>query len=326
MSLTSLLRSPSPIRTWFVEMFPHVGRFVIVLNNELEAAEPIGNLKLPPPETGIIGMAFDYRARLYFAPFNPYETAAWGGASLFANEWRKGPLRRKLEMVQINNKLVPRPEVEMHRIFEATKRMISEWRPWHRRLRKAKENSLNSRCLVLAHFEQFYRSAFPPEESPLFEELIWGSRAWKIQRRIARPRLLDDLRALSWSFYRRWRSYLRDPVVLNPTFMGSGDIGGADADFILGETLVDLKSSRRPRPIGRKEVWQLLGYVLLDYRDEYGIRSVGFDFPRHGLTRCWPVEALMAQLSGKSCPLPDWRRKFRRVVRAMQRQARGLAK
>jgi hypothetical protein len=47
--------------------------------------------------------------------------------------------------------------------------------------------------------------------------------------------------------------------VCGPVFTGSADIGGADADYILGGLLLDCKATKDPRKLGRSEFYQLAG-------------------------------------------------------------------
>ena len=54
------------------------------------------------------------------------------------------------------------------------------------------------------------------------------------------------------------------PLFLNPTFGPySVAVGGADADVITGETLVDIKTTSDPAQDRRRNIRQLIGYFLL---------------------------------------------------------------
>ena len=54
---------------------------------------------------------------------------------------------------------------------------------------------------------------------------------------------------------------LGEPCHLGPTFDGSGCVGGADADMILGTSLIDVKTTVDPK-VTRDGLWQILGYAL----------------------------------------------------------------
>ena len=84
------------------------------------------------------------------------------------------------------------------------------------------------------------------------------------------------------------------PYFANPMFAGSIAIGGADADFVIGDTLFELKAIKALAPAAvRKALQQLVGYCLLDLDDRYGIRSVGVYFVRQEWVCSWPLWRLV---------------------------------
>ncbi|GAA3485484.1 hypothetical protein [Streptomyces yanii] len=91
-----------------------------------------------------------------------------------------------------------------------------------------------------------------------------------------------------------------------PVFAASSDLGGADADFIAGGLLIDCKATTRPHKIGRAEVQQLAGYLLLDYDDTYRIDQVGFYLSRQGTLIAWTVPEFLTTLGSRK-PLPQLR-------------------
>lgn len=81
-----------------------------------------------------------------------------------------------------------------------------------------------------------------------------------------------------------------------PTFAGTRDVGGADADLILDRTLIDIKAYTDPRRIGRVELYQLVGYALLDYDDAYQLESAGFYLARSGSLVSWHLDDLLTAM------------------------------
>ena len=146
-----------------------------------------------------------------------------------------------------------------------------------------------------------------------------------MRQRVCTPALLQDLRDLSYRFYRRWEQGFGKPVTLNPTFAGSRLVGGADADIIVERTLFELKTSQQARPVDREHLWQILGYVLLDFEDAHHIKAVGFDFARHDVTRSWAVEELTGILAGSRRPIADWRRQAQGVCESLEPFRRARA-
>ena len=86
-----------------------------------------------------------------------------------------------------------------------------------------------------------------------------------------------------------------ETLLLNPTFgESSAMVGGADADLIAGDLLIDIKTTTK-KAMNPTELDQLFGYFLLarnerktdpDFPD---IRRVGLYFSRHGHLCTWNV-------------------------------------
>lgn len=81
----------------------------------------------------------------------------------------------------------------------------------------------------------------------------------------------------------------KDKCYLNPTFgRGSSLVGGADADLIIDNTLIDIKVTKNLR-LDRKHIDQVLGYYLLSLiggvnsnPNDRPIENIGIYFARHG--------------------------------------------
>jgi len=114
-------------------------------------------------------------------------------------------------------------------------------------------------------------------------------------RLAAHPGPFDDLRQLPAA-----------QRVCGPVFDGSLHVGGADADFILRGQLIDCKATIRPERMGRAELYQLAGYLLLDYSDSYSIDSVGLYLSRQGALIDWNVADFLGFM-GAQLELPDLR-------------------
>ncbi|GAU71331.1 hypothetical protein SSP35_34_00160 [Streptomyces sp. NBRC 110611] len=87
--------------------------------------------------------------------------------------------------------------------------------------------------------------------------------------------------------------------VCGPAFDGSTDVGGADADFILDGKLIDCKATIRPGRLGQAEIYQLVGYLLLDYSNAYAINGVGLYLSRQGALIDWSVEDFLGLLGAR---------------------------
>ncbi|MEU5482818.1 UvrD-helicase domain-containing protein [Streptomyces mirabilis] len=103
--------------------------------------------------------------------------------------------------------------------------------------------------------------------------------------------------------------------ICGPVFTGSADIGGADADFVLDGLLLDCMSAKNPRKLGRDEIYQLAGYLLLDYDDALGINQVGLYLSRQGGLITWRATDFL-KLLGSTLALPDLRAAFRQHLQS----------
>ena len=83
-------------------------------------------------------------------------------------------------------------------------------------------------------------------------------------------------------------------VVSGPTFAGSRSVRGADADVIVGGTLIDIKATVSPERAKPEMFGQLLGYVLLDSDDQYAITGAGIFLARQGTLVSWTLSELLA--------------------------------
>lgn len=157
---------------------------------------------------------------------------------------------------------------------------LTELEPVSRELSEDDEQLLCRYCYVLGLLEELHRAGLKIK-SPLFTL----SRRATLDDLLALPPQIwvDDLCALSRAFAPTVPEFAREPLVLNPIFAGSGDIGGADADLVSAGCLVDIKTTVDPKFTRTRLLYQLLGYVFLDYDDVYAINSVGVYLSRQAL-------------------------------------------
>jgi len=85
----------------------------------------------------------------------------------------------------------------------------------------------------------------------------------------------------------------------------------------INATALDVKTTVDPKFTRTRLLYQLLGYVLLDYDDAYAIRSVAVYLSRQGLLIRWRLDDLLPTLlDGKQTNLAELRGSFRQAVRA----------
>ena len=93
----------------------------------------------------------------------------------------------------------------------------------------------------------------------------------------------------------------------------------ADCDLVAGGMLVELKTTVKKPSLGVADLWQLLGYVLMDYVDEFGITDVALFSARYGYLRQWNLDALLTQLAGRPVTAAEMRAEFRALLESCSR-------
>jgi hypothetical protein len=68
---------------------------------------------------------------------------------------------------------------------------------------------------------------------------------------------------------------------VNPTFTLSRLLGGADANFIIGNTIFQVITTGKTHPLTLEKVLQPIGYHMADLHNEYAITHVCWYFSRH---------------------------------------------
>ena len=87
-------------------------------------------------------------------------------------------------------------------------------------------------------------------------------------------------------------------------------------------TAPPLQVDHDPGKLGRDEIYQLAGYLLPDYPDEYGISRVGLYLSRQGATITWDVDEFL-RLLGSAEPPPELRERLRRYLTACRARSRS---
>lgn len=109
----------------------------------------------------------------------------------------------------------------------------------------------------------------------------------------------------------------RGTWALGPSFTGSRLIK-ADADVITAGLLLDLKTTtaRFSLPVG--DLYQIIGYALLDTDDEFGLSQVGLFSARYGHLATWELSSLLGALAEREVSVPALRAEFRELLLAHQ--------
>jgi hypothetical protein len=318
MSLTDHLRdSGSPVRAYLDGVSPSLadmqGRSsrAQAMAQALGLAGLAGGTTIVPPLSGVdaarAGTAIDFRARVALGGFDPHDSAAALGVAVL-------PLYQ--DMVENGSHRVR----VLAEAFDVSVRILES--PFD-------EAELDRAALVLAHCEQVYRGGHLTLGGSLGETLDRVDDGLAFARGIDAPSLVDlrTLMEVNTGQLDEWRVRVAggDRLELNPVFAGSGLVGGADADWLVGDTLIDSKAYEKLTvPTLRGFLRQLLGYVMLDLDDALGIRRVGLWLPRQSLTMVWSLDRLLGE--GSRELLPKLREGFRVAAGRQQLAVREAVK
>ncbi len=326
MSLTSHLKDPrSSIAQFIQQRFSRSIAITKVANPQLRSCNTIKPATTSTWPYDKIGTALDYRIRYSFAITPVKQLVAWHGALHFItkpwenendvpfdwNDVPEGiggiPLHTNGTGSPFNVAQGPYPLRLILSFFDRLDATLQAVQPVGRLLEPEIERLLARFCYVLALFEEVYRSGLS-EDSPLLVPTPKASVDELLA--ISEGGWIDDLCALSTVFYDNYHHLLTQPHVLNPTFSGSRDVGGADADLVVDGCLIDIKTSITPQ-IKAKYLYQLAGYLLLDYDDKLQVDSVGIYMARQGILFTWPVVEFLHLLTGnETVSLSQLRQEF----------------
>ena len=178
------------------------------------------------------------------------------------------------------------------RFFTDTHQFIRDARPSAHTLTARQEHELSARCIIMAVLEQSART------SPYRSGLLHSTDIHHPEDlfRLIRQPWIDDVTALARNAATVLDSQTDRPHTPNPTFDGSPDVGGADADIIIDTCLIDIKTTINPALKG-EWLHQILSYTLLDYSDQHRIDRVAVLMPRQSTMPTWPISQFMDTLS-----------------------------
>jgi hypothetical protein len=290
MSLTSELRSGKHLRTLFKAAFDPMP-LLKEIRERCAQSDQIFNPKIDPKDFSLIGTAIDYRLRYYFQPTPVHELVAYQAVLADRSYIRR--IEGAFGPAFVENTLM---------FFADLILFIRQTAPAGRGLSKQKEAELCRYCLVLAKLDQLFR-AFPQvafggsEKSMLAYDALSYFKFQSMDRLRKElfacfPGLIvDDMAQLSRKFFERQRIWLNEKrIILNPGFILSSRVGGADGDIIVGNTYFDIKAGHNP--LKGLDLYQIFAYPLLDPLNDLKIKRTGIYLARYGIELSWSHKEL----------------------------------
>jgi len=287
MSLTSQLRDAgSPIRAYLDGISPALAatrgssstarQNAVALGLVDLAGKPLLVPAVEPTDGSLSGTAFDIRARIELGGFNPAESTSAtaistlpGVAALVEN----GDHRAKV----------------LTEAFCVGEDLINGCRD---------ASDLAKASVLFAYCEQVYRGGPDALDGALGAACDGVENGWGLAQTIPESTLVDVEALLDASRHQigTWIDHIAAGARFepNPGFSGARLLGGADGDWMIGQTLIDCKVYVRLSIVKLRDfLRQLLGYVMLDLEDALGIREVGVWLPRQQGLKTWTLEQLL---------------------------------
>lgn len=297
-SLTRLIDDRhGPVREFFEQRLPDLRTF----RDRWRAAGPPTLLPVGAnPPWGILGAAIDYRIRYFFDTPDPSNLVA-AQAHLDLD----GPVAEDTIIARLEGRDA------YGNLSAALRELTRRANPVGQMLQEPDERMLARFCCLLAMYDAVVRIGLVPT-SPLAtltrnanidEQLALIDESW-----------IDDVLGLASAAVDPLRHLFGQPVTLGPLFQGSADVGGADGDLIVGRMLLEIKTTKNPPQ--RPYLYQLIGYLLLDYDDQYEIDELGFFITRIPALISWPADELLTALAGRPVDRASLRAGFREAVAA----------
>lgn len=276
MSLTTVLKNPI-YRKMFMDRFP---KPKCDFSDEILANPQTKNYTL-------IGTAFDYILRFHIEKTNPnVKTKSWIAEQaltilqLNSGDYIYNYQDGKMTIIK-NDSMVPD-----HESSEFYRKIYQECKPKYDQVKIDYEMYLTNGIMTcdllkgtifLAQLDSIYRSGRTDVFTPITEQDA------------------DDLENLlnvakNVDFFSTSLECL-----LNPTFgEASKLVGGADADLVIGDTLIDIKTTKNPKQQFLDAWLQIVGYYILNMinNNECNIKNIGIYFSRHGVLKIFPVDVL----------------------------------
>jgi hypothetical protein len=297
-SLTSQLADPeSPLSQFMCSELPDAASiraaYRAALPTPLEILRPQPPAGVRPDWSGL-GIAIDHRLR--------YMLCADTDSDL-----RRGAIGKGLAMTSGVVRVVGAD------LVAEIERLLQEHRPHDRQhsglLPAEAEARLARACFAAGWYELIRRTgqAFPPLSTASSSLTLDGLLA--LVPDYAVPDLVAIVRQAEVGLSPIRKATRPEEVVLAPVFEGSPYVGGADADLIAAGLLIDVKSTSTPQKLDSNQIYQLAGYVLLDYSDRYHIHQAGWYQARAGLLVAWTVEEFFHRLGARR-PIADLRQRI----------------
>ncbi|MFQ4143303.1 hypothetical protein [Chlorogloeopsis sp. ULAP02] len=264
MSLTSELNNKeSPIRKWFDKRFNTAVARIITSHNQLLFQQQI----IQPAE----GTDFPLTGNAVSKALSKYL-----GLIYNQKDWYKG--------------CIPLTGAQLLKIEHAFDYCIAE------------SNSLEEealKCMILSTLENYVRTR---EIHEILQPFLQGENRLNPEAKYFSRWLptIQDTAQIIGILPHAWETVKNQitpgKIICNGSFSLSELIGGADYQILVGNTLVDIRTTAKRRPCTLENFYQQISYCLLDSDDIYKINQLVWFYSRQQSAFCYPTSKLFRDI------------------------------
>lgn len=282
MSLNKHLKDKnSPVRKFIDEEFPGLKNLSTNMRSCIRGVQTYDPEYEKKSNYALVGHAIDYRLRLFFELPEIKKLVAFNGYLMYT---------------ELDDEISNIISSLLNLFFGYFKHWLDENYSEENKYSEQQSRELNIICVCLAQLETMFRSKgivhkgiedvmtahserfviVDPEV--LYREMLsdWLSGIDE--------EILRDMNILTGTVEIMYVELEPEKFYLNPKFgLASNAVGGADADLIVDNCLYDIKTTIHPSSDNISWMRQIVGYLLLDYKDDYNLDSIGIILPRQNL-------------------------------------------
>lgn len=285
MSLSSELEAGGWAHQFFAMYLPGVTTFTRKEGKKLTSLKTKVQLA-QPGQAATIGIAFDYRLRLHLG----FETQT--------NVLRNAPFRMAMIGSGLGRTIDLRWMESMEELLEITP--------------NGSDNTLARASVILAWLDQGFRGSprWPSGMVAMAQQAQHSNWRWEDVASFVGVEIAEEVSELM-------RVAIESEIpegeaTCGPEFAGSRSIDGADADLIIDQCIYDVKTVADARRNFPKSIRQILGYVFLDWVDQYRLERIGMYYSRQGTWMTWPLNDLLSvAASSQPITVEELRDEFR---------------
>jgi hypothetical protein len=294
----------SPVRRFLDDRFTNGLRDVQRLYRQAAPSLVIPSAERQEANPGTVGTAADWLLRFLLTP-RPSLTLAAKGATLCG---------RRSGMVEAFREIAASLGYDRETMIDAGGTDFTgptsgnDTAPGH----------LAHACWALALLTEMFRNPMASMNGPLGRFRSHPTSASELLA-LAPPAALSQLEAFQEVFKTVLLPRLsRRPGrwILGPDFAGSSLLK-SDADLIVAGLLLDLKTDSK-FSLGVTVLFQVIGYVLLDFDDAYSLTELGIFSARYAHLATWDISTLLDELAGHPVSLRTIRQEFRQALSVHQ--------